>query len=142
MAKITNLPSLYISILIYLSLTSCYTTTTTDIISEELVAKKYKVGYYQVTKEDGKITSYNNPYSNYTILFNNDFTVEVNTSITVRDGKWATFNGMEGTILQMEYPLHLKDVWQLGGNWVIIQFSENTMVLRQENIEMMLYVIK
>jgi hypothetical protein len=133
-----KLVTFIIALFIFFSLISCYKdeSLTPQQSFAWLVNKKWKIEYYKV--ESVEYTA----YKDYILQFEGDLDVLANTKITIKEGRWAVFSGVNGNILQIIYPESYKDVWQLSGNWVIADQQMNTLLLKQSNIEMMLTVVQ
>jgi len=131
-----------ISIFISFGLISCYKEErlTPNVSASWIAGKKWKIDYYKVFN-DNVPTEYS-VYKEYTLTFESNFDVNADTQIEIRNGRWIVYNGISSNILQITYSQYLKDVWQLSGNWVIVDQQMNTLLLRQSNIEMHLTVIE
>lgn len=125
-------------LLIPLFLVSCYKDEglTPEQSSSWLIGKKWKIEYYKV--ESFEYTA----YKDYILEFESDWDVIADTKITSKEGKWTVFSGASGNILQMTYPQYYKDVWQLSGNWLIIDQQMTAILLKNSNIEMRLQVVQ
>jgi hypothetical protein len=124
-------------LLIPFLLLSCYKDEglTPEQSSAWLLDKKWKIEYYKASNTE--YTAYNG----YILEFQGDWDAIANTKISIRDGRWAVYRGVTSNVLQIIYPESLKDVWQLSGDWVIVDQQMTTLLLRQSNIEMRLQVI-
>jgi hypothetical protein len=132
-----KLVTFIIALFIFFSLISCYKDSdlTPSVSASWIASKKWKIDYYKVSNTEYTV------YKDYILEFEGDWDVIADTKIAIKDGRWAVFNGISGNILQIIYPESYKDVWQLSGNWVIVDQQMNTLLLRQSNIEMHLTVI-
>jgi len=137
-----KLASFFIAFFIVFSLISCYKDEglTSNVSASWIAGKKWKIDYYKVFN-DNVPTEYS-VYKEYTLKFESNFDVNADTQIEIRNGRWIVYSGVSSNILQITYPQYLKDVWQLSGNWVIVDQQMNTLLLRQSNIEMHLTVIE
>lgn len=137
-----KLVSFFIAFFITFSLISCYKEEglTPTVSASWIAGKKWKIDYYKVFN-DNVPTEYS-VYKEYTLTFESNFDVNADTQIEIRNGRWTVYNGISSNILQITYSQYLKDVWQLSGDWVIVDQQMNTLLLRQSNIEMHLTVIE
>jgi len=127
-----------IFLLIPFLLLSCYKDEglTTEQSSAWLLDKKWEIEYYKVS------TTEYTAYNGYILEFEGDWDLIANTKIAIRDGRWAVYRGVSGNILQIIYPESLKDVWQLSGDWVIVDQQMTSILLKNSNIEMRLQVVQ
>ena len=102
-------------------------------VTKELRDTRWRFTEYLVIPDSGGIVWRCEGYNGYTMKFIGlDNLLEVNTGVTVREGSWAVYEGVGGDILQIQTPEVIKDVYQLSGKWLIIQHTENTLVLEQK----------
>ena len=59
-----------------------------------------------------------------------------------RNGSWAVYEGFNGGIIQIRYPNGSNDSLNLDGNWNIVSYDKNMMVLTKNNFEILLKIKK
>lgn len=59
-----------------------------------------------------------------------------------RNGSWAVYEGFNGGIIQIRYSNGSNDSLNLDGNWNIVSYDKNTMVLTKNNFEIFLKIKK
>jgi len=126
--------SFIIAVVLSFTFLSCFKDEGLDpqISADWIANKRWRIPVYTVTTPTG-YTWVCEGYAGYLLEFkavNNEVTV--NTGVTIRSGAWSVFEGASGNILQIYVPEVLKDVYQLSGNWVIVEQTMNTLVLQQE----------
>ena len=126
--------SFIIAVVLSFTFLSCFKDEGLDpqTSADWIANKRWRIPVYTVTRPTG-YTWVCEGYAGYLLEFkalNNEVTV--NTGVIIRSGAWSVFEGASGNILQIYVPEVLKDVYQLSGNWVIVEQTMNTLVLQQE----------
>lgn len=93
--------------------------------------KRWTIPQYLVTPANG-ITWVCEGYAGHILEFKalaNE--MSINTGVVTRTGSWAVYEGTAGNILQIQVPEVLKDVYQLSGQWLVVEQTMTTLKLRQ-----------
>ena len=94
--------------------------------------KTWRIPKYTVTPPNAP-TWICEGYAGYLLDFKalaNELTLR--TGVTTRTGSWAVYQGAGGNILQILVPEVIKDVYQLSGQWLILDQTMTTLTLQQE----------
>ncbi len=119
-------------LLLLFFLVSC---TKQEIPANEISSNLLNTYWYVNTyKDSGGLKNINN----YTINFDKLNTINIFTGVNDRSGNWAVYEGYNGPILQIRYPNYNQDSISLNGNWNIITYEVNRIVLKQELTEIIL----
>lgn len=93
--------------------------------------KTWRIPKYTVTPPNGP-TWVCEGYAGYLLDFKalaNELTLR--TGVTTRTGSWVVYEGVSGNMLQIIVPEVIKDVYQLSGQWIIVEQTMTTLTLRQ-----------
>lgn len=120
------------------TIVGCYKDETPTALQfmNELGDTMWKVNEYSVKPNNGSSEWICHGYDGYVITFNaKSNELEVNTGVTVRTGSWAVYQGYSSNILQISYEETVKDVYQLGGKWIILEYDDMNLTIKQDTNE-------
>lgn len=126
--------SFIIAVVLSFTFLSCFKDEGLDpqTSADWIIDKTWRIPKYTITPPNGP-TWVCEGYGGYLLNFKpieNELTIR--TGSTTRIGSWAVYEGVSGNILQIQVPEVIKDVYQLSGQWHIVEQTMNTLVLQQE----------